>query len=340
MKALVVFCAAAGILAFPAFGQAPAPASQSSPAPPSSPPAAAALPAPPSGDESLVVQELDVVARRPGPALWRVSKGDSEVVILGGLTPLPHLLQWDTIRVTHALESATVLFLPPQGVQVGVFDAASMLLRQGALRPEHGRIMEDTLPPALRARFERVRDSIHLDKARYQHWKPAVAGLLLLADFRRAAGLSEAKPGSTVAKLARAAHAEVRTVGALKARPLFDAAARMTDAQNQACLSAALDDVEREAAHARIAAEAWAVGDLNAVKANSSASLLESCLLQLPNVEAVVEQGTEDAVKTINAALDRPGRSVAVIDLHFLLRPNGVLDRLKAAGDKITIPGG
>ncbi len=302
-------------------------------APPNPPPPAAANP-----DESAVVQELVVVGHLVGPALWRVKRGDSEVVIVGGLSPLPHTLQWDTIRVEHALEDSTVLFLSPSKVHVGLFDAAAMVLRQGALKPAHGADMEATLPPELRARFERVRDSFHGDPKHYQHWKPAVAGMIMLGDFHRAAGLSDDKPGTTIAKLARTAHAEVRTVGALNVKPLFDAAAKMSDAQNQACLGAALDDIEREASHARPAAEAWAKGDLKGVRENTSASLLDGCLLQLSSVQSLVEQGTKDAVQTIDAALNRPGRSVALIDMTFLLRRNGVLDRLKAEGDQITVP--
>jgi len=310
---------------------------QSAPTP--TPPALPADAPPITGmDGSAVVQELLVIGRRPGPALWRVTRGDSEVVIVGGLSPLPHSLQWDTIRVEHALEDSTVLFLSPNKAHVGVFDAASMFMRQGALKPAHGADMETTLPPALRARFIRVRDSFHGDPKHYQHWKPALAGLFLVGDFHRAAGLSDDKPGTTIAKLARAANAEVRTVGAVNVKPLFDAAANMSDAQNQACLSAALDDIERESARARPAAAAWAVGDLRGVRENSSASLVDGCLLQLPGVQNIVESGTRDAVQTIHAALNRPGRSVAVIDLTFLLRKNGVLDRLKVEGDQITVP--
>jgi hypothetical protein len=311
--------------------------------------AAGARPPPPSdsgvspqtGDgmgESAVVQELEVVGRRPGPALWRVTRGDSEVVILGGLSPLPHSLQWDAVRVQRALQASTVLFLPPSQVRVGLFDAAAMFLRQGALKPARGVDMEVMLSPDLRARFDRIRDSNHLDPKRYQHWKPAIAGLLLLGDYRRVAGLSEDKPGTTVAKLARADRIQVRVVGDLKAKPLFDAAAKMSDAQNQVCLAAALDDVEHEMSHARSAASAWASGDLKGVRDNASASLLDGCLLQLSSVQNLVEQGTREAVRTINAALDRPGRSVAVIDLTFLLRRDGVLDRLKAAGDQVIVP--
>jgi uncharacterized protein YbaP (TraB family) len=317
--------ALAAVLAFPLGSQAQ---------PGATPPAATTA----SPDESAVVQELLVIGRRPGPALWRVSKGDSQVVIIGGLSPLPHLLQWDTIRVEHALDQSTVLFLPPSKPHVGLFDAAAMFLHQGALKPAHGADMEATLPPDLRARFERVRDSFHGDPKHYQHWKPAVAGLIMVGDFHRAAGLSDDKPGTTIAKLARAAHAEVRTVGALNVKPMFDAAVKMTDAQNQVCLSAALDDIEHEAGHAQVAAEAWAKGDLKTVRDNASASLFDRCLLQLPSVQSLIEQGTKEAVQTVDAALNRPGQSVALIDMAFLLRRDGVLDRLKAEGDKVTVP--
>ena len=37
-------------------------------------------------------------------------------------------------------------------------------------------------------------------------------------------------------------------------------------------------------------------------------------------------------------ALKRPGVTVAVVDLGFLLPANGVLDRLKASGATITSP--
>jgi len=301
---------------------------------PSAPPAAVP---PPSPDESAVVQELEVIGRPLGPALWRVSRGDSQVVIVGSLSPLPHSLQWNTIRVQRALDTATALLLPPDKPHVGFFSGVGMLLRLGALRPPHGD-MEAGLPPDLRDRFDQTLARLHLDPKHYRNWKPAVAGLLLVGDVRRAEGLSTEKPNTTIARMARAAHVKVVTVGAVDAKPLFDAAARMSEVQNQACLAAALDDVAEEAVHARPAAQAWASGDLRGVRANTSAPLLDKCLLQLPSVQSVVDKGTTEAVSAIDQALGRPGHSVAVIDLTFLLRPNGVLDRLKAQGAEIALP--
>ena len=86
----------------------------------------------------------------------------------------------------HALDGAAAVYLPANRPQLSLLDAASMFFRQGALKPQHGRDMEEGLSPELRARFDRVRDSFHADPKRYRHWKPLVAGLLLLGDFWKA----------------------------------------------------------------------------------------------------------------------------------------------------------
>ena len=52
----------------------------------------------------------------------------------------------------------------------------------------------------------------------------------------------------------------------------------------------------------------------------------------------MLERGTADFTAAIEAELNHPGKAVAVIDLRYLLRANGVLDRLKAQGDTITVP--
>jgi len=52
----------------------------------------------------------------------------------------------------------------------------------------------------------------------------------------------------------------------------------------------------------------------------------------------VLEHGTADFTAAIEDSLKHPGKTVAVIDLRYLLRANGVLDRLKASGATITVP--
>jgi uncharacterized protein YbaP (TraB family) len=278
-----------------------------------------------------------VIKRLPGPALWRVSRGGSEVIILGGLKPLPHTLAWDTSRVANALSGADALYLEPRP-KVGVVDALAFLVAKGFLQLPRGETLEGVLPPAERARFLALMPTMHGKAAVYARWKPALAGLILIGDWRRAIGLSDGKPETTVKKLAEAEHVPVRYVGDFRAAPYARTIAAMSEATNLACFRAALDDIDQEAAHAEATARAWSNADLKTVSQTYTISVFQRCLMQDPSVQALVDSGTTQGVAVIENALRRPGKSVAVIDLNFLLRPNGVLDRLRASGDVISLP--
>jgi hypothetical protein len=55
------------------------------------------------------------------------------------------------------------------------------------------------------------------------------------------------------------------------------------------------------------------------------------------SVADISERDVSDYTAAINAALDKPGKTIAVIDIGPLLRKNGVLERLEAL--HITIEG-
>jgi hypothetical protein len=258
------------------------------------------------------------------------------VIILGGVTPLPHALVWDTGRIERFLDGAKALLIPPRP-KVGVLDMAGLLLG-GKGRFRDAAPLEETLPPRLRQRFVAARLAAHRDEKRYGRWKPQIAGFMLVADFREAAGLSNAKPASTMIKLARAHRTPVREIGDYRLAPLAREAAKLDPAASLACLDDAVTQVEAEASRAGDLAAAWAVGDLRGVRAAYAPPALERCVQRAPSVPALIERGTQQGVDAILAALASPGRTVAVIDLNYLLRANGVLDRLKARGVEIAVP--
>jgi hypothetical protein len=182
---------------------------------------------------------------------------------------------------------------------------------------------------------------IHANPDKYAHLKPAVAGAVLIGDWRRAAGLSDAKPISTVEKLAAVDHVPLRHVGDFAAAPLARKILdQMSPSADLACFDAAMDDIDREAARAPANAKAWANADLKAIGQTYTIAEFDRCLMQSPSVQGLLERGMTEGVQAIEQALQRPGKTVAIIDLNFLLRPGGVLDRLKAKGDAITLPKG
>src|SRR6185295_2954084 len=61
-------------------------------------------PSPPITDWSKI-ETVIVTATPPGPALWHVVRGDSEVWILGTVQPMPKGLKWNSSEIAALLRS-------------------------------------------------------------------------------------------------------------------------------------------------------------------------------------------------------------------------------------------
>lgn len=292
----------------------------------------------PAQDESAVVAELTVVAKPPGPAVWLVEKDGAKLYILGSAHPLPHRLKWDSPRLNKALDKASLVLVPPEA-SVGVTQVAGFILKfGGGLRQPLGKSLESELPPDLRARFVAARQQARKGAGDYKNWKPAVAGFLLLSDLRQAAGLSEAKPVSTIERMAKARKLKVKAVGQYRMSAVTTIASKLSPDDQLYCLRVALDEIAYDAAHSTTIGQDWAEGDLASVRARYRASGVQRCLTRAPGGPALLEKGVGQTTDAMTEALKRPGVTVAVVDLGFLLPGNGVLDRLKAGGATVTSP--
>ena len=292
----------------------------------------------PAQDESAVVAELTVMAKPPGPAIWLVEKDGAKLYVLGSATPLPHQLKWESPRLNRALDKASLILVPPEAA-VGVTQIAGFILKfGGGLRQPLGKSLENELPPDLRARFVESRTQARKGPGDYKNWKPAVAGFLLLSDFRQAAGLSEAKPVSTVERMAKARKLKVKSVGQYRMSAVTSIAGKLSPEDQLYCLRVALDEITYDGAHSTTIGRDWAEGDLGSVRARYRASAAQRCLMHAPGGAALLEKGVAQTTDAMTDALKRPGVTVAVVDLGFLLPANGVLDRLKAAGATVSSP--
>lgn len=235
------------------------------------------------------------------------------------------------------MEGADLVLLPPTG-RLGPLDLVYILFHAGDLRLSGRRTLWDLMSSEQKARFENLRQQVKQEPRRYERLKPGIAGFILASDFEKAAGLSSAKPGSTVKDLAEAHHIRTKPEGGIPVADVFKAAVRMDERQGLDCLDAMLTEIEHQASRARPMADAWANGDLKTLKAEYRPGGIESCLAGAPGLQAFGEKLTRDATTSIDQALARGGKTVAVVDLRLLLRADGVLDRLQAAGATVTAP--
>jgi hypothetical protein len=285
-----------------------------------------------------VVAELTVVAKPPGPAIWLVEKDGAKLYILGSAPPLPHQLKWSSPRWRRRCPRPDLVLMPPEA-SVGVTQVAGFVLKfGGGLRQPMGKSLETSCRPTLKARFVESRNQARKGAGDYKNWKPAVAGFLLLSDFRQAAGLSEAKPVSTVERMAKARKLKVKAVGQYRMSAVTSIAAKLSPEDQLYCLRVTLDEVAYDGAHSTTIGGDWAQGDLGSVRARYRASAAQRCLMHVPGGSALLEKGLAQTTEAMTDALKRPGVTVAVVDLGFLLPGNGVLDRLQAGGATVTSP--
>lgn len=66
-------------------------------------PLAAAADPPTAAAPAAVLDEVLVTGEQPGPGLWRVSRGEHELWILGTFDPLPRKMSWRAEEATEVI---------------------------------------------------------------------------------------------------------------------------------------------------------------------------------------------------------------------------------------------
>jgi len=298
--------------------------------------ARADTPAPPS--EWSQIETVVVTARKPGPVMWRVTKGDSSVVLIGFVGPVPKDLAWNKEGVTDALTGARQLILNAQA-SVGLFEGLWYLTwHSGDVYLPSGTTVDTTLPEPLRKRFLAAVAKSHHDADHYSTLRPPLALLRLEGDVIEAEGFTGKEPANSIEQIARHLGVSAKPVANYEALPMLRALPQMSEAANNTCVKDALDDLDDIAAHSKAAAEAWAVGDLDALKANWSEQRFQSCIQVVPGVSVLFQRAVNDSVAAVNNALTKPGKAVMIVSFGALLKKDGILDRLKAEGLEIEQP--
>ena len=289
---------------------------------------------PPADPDAVLVEELVVTGRLPGPAWWRVSDADTTVYVLGAPSVMPKSLAWDQGVLTRRLEGANRVILPFNQVSVGLFSAPGAVINLLRLRSRTP--YEATLPPALKARFIAVRTRSGKPPERYGTGNGLAAGLILVDDYRQSAQLTAADPAKTVRRLAKARRIKVEEKS-YDAGGLLGQVLRTPQAAQAACLDDALEEAEAGPSAARRAAQAWADGDVRGALAAERG--FEKCLASAPGALALDRRFKADQAAAIARALKTPGHAIAVIPLRPLLAQGGVLDQLQSQGFEVKTPG-
>lgn len=298
---------------------------------------------PPSPDPAAAPEwtQIETVhaTSRPGPAVWRVSKGDSEVWILATVGPLPKDFTWNTGTVGDLLDGANAVITPP-GFGVGLTDGIWLLINYGnRLSLPRGQALEATLDVPMRARFVALRTQLGKDEDRYRTDSPFRAALRLFTDFRDKRQMTGDAWGA-INRLAHDKHVKMKPAGENTSAydALRDVLTLPTDRQ-RVCLGQAIDALSYLSVHAEPAARAWAIGDVKTVKANldDAPDPMDCITAAVTSLAAIRAKSDAAELAGIEKALDQKGKTIALIGMRDLLRKGGLLEQLQARG--LTIEG-
>ncbi len=284
-------------------------------------------------DETIVVS-----ARAAGPAFWHIKKGNSEIFILGTVGGMPKDVTWNSAHAVDVIKGARAVLTPAQA-STGILSAAWFLLwNRSLLSLPDGKKLQDILAPDLWARFAKVVKDLHgPTENSFTDDPPAIAAVKLENGFITTAKLTTDEPVAAIAKIARQNHVPVARVAEYDSLGLIKEILRLSPAAQQICLKEAVTDVEQRMVHARPAAEAWANGDIKAVKAHYTPRMFWQCANATASFGKLYDRVVADYLKAINEALSKPGKTVLVTDIGSLLRNTGVVEKLHAEG--LTIEG-
>ena len=270
--------------------------------------------------------------------MWRISTPTSLLWIWAPSPIRPKDFQWDSRRVTTALQGARELVLPPVA-SGSLGDAFDLAVDPGhVLHLPPGETLRGNLPPALASRWEAAARSLDQDPAHYDHWRPALAALMLASDIQRHNLGGKGAAQVTILGLARDAHVKLRPLAQYKGTNLLRSLAAAPPEIATACAALAVETVERFPLDGPRRAAAWGTGDLKTLKATGNSQSMEACLEAVPAAAAVRNREAADWAKELGKALAAPGKTVVAVDLDELTRKDGLLDQLKAQGFDVIGP--
>lgn len=347
MRNTMLALAMASLLVLPVHGQqAPQADPAATPATPVATPPA--LPADGIRTEATVV----VTGEQPGPGLWLVRKGDHELYILGTITPLPAGMQWRTAQVDQVIANAQeVMYAPSMSVSsdIGKFRAMFLLPSLiGIKNNPDGKQLADVVPATTYARWSAFRDRF-LDRDA-DKLRPAFAADALWKAAIKRSGMSEKDMAKTAVAAAVERHQPkvtlVRHTIMVKDPKAAVKQFKAMELEDLACLERTLDRLGQDMETLRGRANAWATGDVAAIRAMPLSDQYQACLEAITESGIGRKLGMGDVATKLRAewyakaeaALAANTTTFAVLPMRELLRQGGVADTFKAKGYTVLAP--
>lgn len=290
---------------------------------------------------------------QPGPGMWKVSRGEHALWVLGTISPLPKRMKWEA-RDVEAVIAQAQEYIEPPGVRVdakvGFFQRLALVPKAfGARKNPDDLTLQQVVPADMYARWLVLKRKYMGNDAGVEQWRPMFAAMELYQEAIEDIGLKQSGVVGPVIDRA------VRRNKVTKTSPTVTIAIadpkvalmefRESKLDDLDCFGKTLQRLESDLGTMRGRANAWAIGDLEALRALPYSDQNEACLRaaaqagvlrkRAGDIEAQVEARWLGAAEK---ALANNAVTFAVLPMRELLKPDGYIAKLQAKGYVVEAP--
>jgi uncharacterized protein YbaP (TraB family) len=308
-----------------------------------------------TGDATRQLDAVEVAGLQPGPSLWRVSHGDHEMWILGTLSPVPKRMQWEAADVESIIrESQQVLLGPSINVtsDLGFFAQLALVPKLFSIRKNPGKeALSEVLPAEIYARWQALSKQYFRSTRSLEKRRPIFVAQELFEEAIGEAGLRTDNGVSDrvlkVAKKAKVAVEAPKVVVEVKDMKGLIAEFEDTTLDDVACLDKTMTYVEHDLDTMRRRANAWAIGDVEALRTMTFTDSYDTCLRSLfsaPGLEKygfvnLSERARDAWLEAAETALKSHRSTFALLPMGQLMREDGYAAELRKRGYLVEAPG-
>lgn len=291
---------------------------------------------------------------QPGPGLWKISRGESVLWILGTLSPVPKRMEWRTDEVEAVIATAKEMIGPVSvklDAGVGWFRGLFLLPKLiGVRKNPDDATLADQLPEPMYQRWLTLKQKYMPRSRRVEKWRPLFAAQELYSQAIDEVDLSERSVVAPAVKKLAKRHKLPITEIELEVKldnpkQLIDRfkASELNDTE---CFAKTLDHLESDLGMMKARANAWAIGDVELLKSLPQTDPGPACIEAIVGASAFQGQGLEALparVKTAwltaaETALQKDQVSFATLPMSRILANDGYVAALRERGYTVEAP--
>ncbi|MBN8482876.1 MAG: TraB/GumN family protein [Xanthomonadales bacterium] len=304
--------------------------------------------------DAAVLESIVVRGEQPGPGLWKVTRGGHVLWILGTTRPLPRDMTWLSRDVEAVIGESGEVILPPRvrmNVKGGLLGGLLLMpTLVGARDLPEDRTLADVVPADLHARWSALRMKYLPRDKGVDRRRPVFAAFELFDAAIDQSGLSFKDIVDPVVRRAAKRGKVMLTEPGVELRIDRARAAikefKKASLDDLDCLSRTIEIIESRIDTLRQRANAWAIGDIEALASLPAPDHYQACQDALMRSAVAEQRGIDELpararqawIDAVDQALTRHAVSFATVGVVMLTEADGFLDRLRALGVEVEAP--